>query len=356
MTDYWIKLYNEILDDPKMATLPDRLWRRTIELFLVCGRLSGTSKTGDLPETKQIAWLLRIPESELEADLIQIAELGIVVKTETGWHVRNFAKRQNASTSTERVRAFRQRQRNQSDQDSDKIAGIYKIQCLENGRVYIGSSIDVNRRINQHLYEGKTFSDHWMNEDIENFGADAFDFEILETIEELEQFPERETYWIRKHQDEGFNLYNKERAGKANAHRGGTVRSDGVPLKRAETDTESDKYIAEEEGEPPPNVFRAYEQEIGPLTPAIADALRDLEAEHPPNWIIAAMKIAAVNQKRSLAYFRAILDRWRTDGYGAELKRNGGRASPGRPAEPAGYAGIREWLSKSGEQLDDNST
>ena len=31
---YWIKLYHEVLDDPKMALLPDRLWRRTIELFI----------------------------------------------------------------------------------------------------------------------------------------------------------------------------------------------------------------------------------------------------------------------------------------------------------------------------------
>jgi len=25
---YWIKLYHEILNDPKMGRLPDRLWRR----------------------------------------------------------------------------------------------------------------------------------------------------------------------------------------------------------------------------------------------------------------------------------------------------------------------------------------
>lgn len=31
MANYWIKLYHEILDDPLMATMPDRLWRRTIE-------------------------------------------------------------------------------------------------------------------------------------------------------------------------------------------------------------------------------------------------------------------------------------------------------------------------------------
>lgn len=31
MADYWLKLYIEILDDPKMATLPDRVWREKVE-------------------------------------------------------------------------------------------------------------------------------------------------------------------------------------------------------------------------------------------------------------------------------------------------------------------------------------
>ena len=36
-TRIWIKLYLEILDDPKMDLLPDWLWRRAIELFLLAG-------------------------------------------------------------------------------------------------------------------------------------------------------------------------------------------------------------------------------------------------------------------------------------------------------------------------------
>lgn len=36
---YWIKLYHEILHDPKMGRLPDNLWRRCIELFLLAGEL-----------------------------------------------------------------------------------------------------------------------------------------------------------------------------------------------------------------------------------------------------------------------------------------------------------------------------
>ncbi len=39
-----------------------------------------------------------------------------------------------------------------------------------------------------------------------------------------------------------------------------------------------------------PNVFTLYEQNIGPLTPLIADALRDLEGEYPAEWIEDAIK------------------------------------------------------------------
>ena len=42
---FWIKLYHEILDDPKMGRMPDRLWRRTIELFLLAGELDGGIST-----------------------------------------------------------------------------------------------------------------------------------------------------------------------------------------------------------------------------------------------------------------------------------------------------------------------
>lgn len=108
MADYWLKLYTDILDDPKMGTLPDRIWRRTIELFLIAKK-QGTD--GELPETKQIAWLLRLPEKEVETDLLEIEKTGIIERTECGWFVVKFAKRQAASTDAERKARQRDRER-----------------------------------------------------------------------------------------------------------------------------------------------------------------------------------------------------------------------------------------------------
>lgn len=108
MADYWIKLYHEILDDPKMATLPDRLWRRTVEIFLLAGRLS--KGTGILPETKQIAWSLRIPTDELQADLNQLVNTGIIEPIPNGWLVVKFKERQEKMTATERSKKYREMQ------------------------------------------------------------------------------------------------------------------------------------------------------------------------------------------------------------------------------------------------------
>jgi hypothetical protein len=36
----WVKLYIEILDDPKMGRLTNHLWRRAVELFLLADKES----------------------------------------------------------------------------------------------------------------------------------------------------------------------------------------------------------------------------------------------------------------------------------------------------------------------------
>lgn len=111
MGGYWIKLYQEILDDPKMATLPDRLWRRVIELFLIAGR---TSDTGELPDTKQVAWILRCPLDDIQVDMEQIQSTGIIARTNTGWFITQFAKRQAPAPAKERKQ--QQRDRDHKDQ------------------------------------------------------------------------------------------------------------------------------------------------------------------------------------------------------------------------------------------------
>ena len=63
-----------------------------------------------------------------------------------------------------------------------------------------------------------------------------------------------------------------------------------------------------------PNIFKLYEENIGPLTPLIADALKDAEETYPPEWIAEAIELAVKNNKRNWRYCEAILKRWKEEG------------------------------------------
>lgn len=67
----------------------------------------------------------------------------------------------------------------------------------------------------------------------------------------------------------------------------------------------------------PPPALRpatAYEQEIGAITPSIADALQAAAERWPEPWVIEAIGIAALRNARSWRYIEAILERWEAEG------------------------------------------
>jgi DnaD/phage-associated family protein len=63
-----------------------------------------------------------------------------------------------------------------------------------------------------------------------------------------------------------------------------------------------------------PNLFALYERHIGPLTPMMADALKDAEREYPAEWLEEAIRIAVENNARAWSYVQAILRRWQEEG------------------------------------------
>jgi DnaD/phage-associated family protein len=63
-----------------------------------------------------------------------------------------------------------------------------------------------------------------------------------------------------------------------------------------------------------PNIFKLYEENIGPLTPLIADALKDAEETYPDEWIAETIELAVKNNKRYWKYCEAILKRWKDEG------------------------------------------
>jgi DnaD/phage-associated family protein len=63
-----------------------------------------------------------------------------------------------------------------------------------------------------------------------------------------------------------------------------------------------------------PNIFELYEDNIGPLTPMIADSLKDAEKTYSSGWIEEAFQIAVENNVRRWKYIEAILRRWKEEG------------------------------------------
>ncbi len=63
-----------------------------------------------------------------------------------------------------------------------------------------------------------------------------------------------------------------------------------------------------------PNIFRLYEENIGPLTPLIADTLREAEQTYPTDWIEEAIRKAVLNNARHWRYVEAILRNWKEKG------------------------------------------
>ena len=69
------------------------------------------------------------------------------------------------------------------------------------------------------------------------------------------------------------------------------------------------------------NVFKRYEENIGPLTPLIADMLKDAEDVYTAEWISDAIGLAVENNKRNWKYIEAILKRWKEEGRAEKQNR-----------------------------------
>jgi DnaD/phage-associated family protein len=201
---FWIKLFIEILDDPKMGKLPDFLWRRAIEFFLLAGDFG---KGGLLPSVTDMAWRLRVDEGRLSENLEALSGIGVVTPTDQGWVVTRFQERQKPLSGAERAKKHREKKR----ECNDSLRARY-------------TDIDIEIEVEKDIDSEK---------EVEAAGA----------------------------------------------------------------------------------VFTCYENNIGVITPVIRDEILEaLDEAYPVEWILDAIKISAEQNKRSWAYARAILERWKVEG------------------------------------------
>ena len=77
-----------------------------------------------------------------------------------------------------------------------------------------------------------------------------------------------------------------------------------------------------------PNIFKLYEENIGVITPMMAEILKDDEATYPAWWIEKAIEIAVARNVRTWKYVQAILKRWQTEGFKDEQNRRDDSQDP----------------------------
>jgi DNA replication protein len=152
-----------------------------------------------------------------------------------------------------------------------------------------------------------------------DFGSEALGLDISEIKSGLDKAVERGVLVHSAHGDQSLYFLNSPRgraAAQAFAERGldeaGSTAS--LPLER-------------------PNLFRLYEENMGPLTPLIADALKDAEKSYAAEWIAEAIELAVKHNKRSWRYCEAILRRWKEEGRGQEPHRRDDQAARQRQVE-----------------------
>lgn len=81
-------------------------------------------------------------------------------------------------------------------------------------------------------------------------------------------------------------------------------------VERGEWDTEANARAVPAPAEASPNIFKLYEQHIGPLNPIIAQELQEAEQDYPPEMILDAFRIAAEKNVRSWRFVNKILLDW----------------------------------------------
>ncbi len=69
---------------------------------------------------------------------------------------------------------------------------------------------------------------------------------------------------------------------------------------------------------PRPTLFAIYEENIGVLTPMLAEAIKEAQASYPRDWIEDAIRCAVERNARSWRYISKVLDAWQQEGRSRE--------------------------------------
>lgn len=117
MSARWFRVYDDLVNDPKVQRLPDKLFKGLINLWCIA-----SSRGGVLPAAEDIAFVLRQPLSSVTSMLAALAAAGLIDDDGTGMRPHNWNGRQfKSDVSTDRVKQHRERKRNAGSNDDETL-------------------------------------------------------------------------------------------------------------------------------------------------------------------------------------------------------------------------------------------
>ena len=99
------------------------------------------------------------------------------------------------------------------------MQGVYKILNCKNGKFYIGSSVNVEKRFNSHRKEliANCHNNSHLQHAWNKYGEDAFEFSVIEEVQDKQKLRERETYYLKitncTDRNIGYNLLDNANIG-----------------------------------------------------------------------------------------------------------------------------------------------
>jgi hypothetical protein len=122
----WIKLYTRMLDDTKIALVPDVSKWRFVQLLLLAGQLDAEGYLVDSDNVynlDEIAWRLRIDVQQLDDDMKILKEVELIAKYDDMWLIPSFSKCQGR---TQREKRAKWREHAKNYRRLKKMEGLFK--------------------------------------------------------------------------------------------------------------------------------------------------------------------------------------------------------------------------------------
>jgi hypothetical protein len=109
----WFRLYDELIDDPKIMLIDEAFRWRYIAILCLVNRYERKTTGNRLPSDTILIFHLRLTQKELDETLTELLRVELVQKDKHGFYVKAFKYRQfDSDNVNERVKRYRKRYSN----------------------------------------------------------------------------------------------------------------------------------------------------------------------------------------------------------------------------------------------------